>query len=265
MPDAAADEIDADRLRDLLAASGSEPAVDLSYLPDCASSNAECLRTGLHASLTLCARQSAGRGRRGNAWHSPASGNIYMSLGIRSRLPGTLLGLLPLQVGVSIAGVLHDLGYAGVGLKWPNDLMFDGRKLGGVLIESRALADGGLLLAVGLGLNCRHAGAIASIVERPVASLDEILPDLDRELLIACLARAMLADIEAFDAERVAGLIADFLRLDGWVGQAVCVRTVEEELHGVYDGIAHDGRLRVAVDGLGLRHFAAADISLRRA
>lgn len=82
--------------------------------------------------------QSAGRGRRGREWHSPSARNIYCTIGLQKVLPAKHQGLLSIVTGLAICRTLRQQAGAAVRLKWPNDLLAEGRKFGGILIESRA-------------------------------------------------------------------------------------------------------------------------------
>jgi BirA family transcriptional regulator, biotin operon repressor / biotin---[acetyl-CoA-carboxylase] ligase len=115
----------------------------------------------------LAEYQSAGRGRRGRQWLSPPGAGICLSVGGRVPAAPSDYAALPTAVGVACAAALEALGVRGIGLKWPNDLLLDGGKLGGILIELRGESQGPATVAVGLGLNIvarrrGHAGSIAS-------------------------------------------------------------------------------------------------------
>jgi len=99
-------------------------------------------------------RQRAGRGRRGRRWLSDRPDNIYCSIGLVLEITPEALGLLPLLTGVCLAEALQRQGFQ-PRLKWPNDLLIGGRKLGGILIENRALGSDRHALTVGFGLNRR--------------------------------------------------------------------------------------------------------------
>jgi len=265
MPEASQPGLDVQRLDLLLNPPGCRQVFALNYHASCPSTNAQCLQASRHASLVVADHQSAGRGRRGNDWHSPAAGNIYLSLGVQLDLNSALLGLVSLQVGVSVAHCMHERGHGDVRLKWPNDLMLEGRKLGGILIETRPLSSTGFFLAIGLGLNSSADDSSFAAIDRPVASLGHGAVEVDRELLIAGLARRILADVTRLNEQRVDALIECFLALDEWVGQGVSVHTRSDSLHGIYEGIERDGQIRLRLDDGSISRFAAADIALRRA
>ena len=98
--------------------------------------------------------QSAGKGRRGRQWVSPFGSNIYMSILWRFQQDGIACTAgLSLAVGVAVIRALKTYGFNEVGLKWPNDIYCQGKKLGGILIEVSGEADGPCAVIIGLGLN----------------------------------------------------------------------------------------------------------------
>ena len=101
--------------------------------------------------VVVASRQTAARGRQGRAWLSP-SGNLFLSLLLRPTLPAESAGLVPLAAGVAAAEAAAEWGVA-VQLKWPNDLVVRSRKLGGVLVEASAGAEGLETVVVGVGMN----------------------------------------------------------------------------------------------------------------
>ncbi|WP_457395759.1 biotin--[acetyl-CoA-carboxylase] ligase, partial [Roseateles sp. P5_E1] len=103
--------------------------------------------------VLLAERQTGGRGRRGRTWASPLAANVYLS--VLRLFSGGLVRLsgLSLVAGIAVAEALHDLGYVQAGLKWPNDLMVDGRKLVGLLAEGGGEYAGPARAVIGIGIN----------------------------------------------------------------------------------------------------------------
>jgi len=116
----------------------SDAPLNLVYLDECESTNIECMQQAVHNTIVIAESQSAGRGRRGRQWYSPVEQNIYCSIGLNKTIKAEYLGLISLQVAVCIVNVLREQGYSEVGLKWPNDILCQGKKLGGILIETKA-------------------------------------------------------------------------------------------------------------------------------
>ena len=130
-------------------------------------------------------RQTAGRGRRGRTWISEP-GNLYASHVVVHDEPRGAMGLMPLAAALALMEALTattDLGPR-FGLKWPNDVLVDGCKVAGILLEAEAAPDGGTAVVTGFGVNCRHAPDTAPY---PVASLASLETDLAPEVLLAAL------------------------------------------------------------------------------
>lgn len=126
------------------------------------STNARLLARGRHAEVCIAEVQTQGRGRLGRTWHAAAGSGVLLSLAWKfasaAAAPGGLSGL-SLAAAVGVCRALESLGVTLVGVKWPNDLVAAGRgKVGGILVQSRALGDGVLAVA-GVGVNVCFGGA----------------------------------------------------------------------------------------------------------
>lgn len=145
--------------------------------------------------------QTGGRGRRGRAWSSPPGCGLYVSLIVRPRFGAEQAGTLPLLAGLCVAELARSLG-AEARLKWPNDVLVNGRKLAGVLCEARVEA-GCIVAVVGVGLNLRtpdggygaDVPAIALGTERPAREVAEQLATRFFEALSALPTDAPIASI----------------------------------------------------------------------
>src|SRR5678815_1226990 len=115
------------------------PGVEVRVVERCTSTN-DMLLKETHPVLLAAEEQTAGRGRRGRRWHSAPEAGLTFSLGRRIRRPARELAALSLVAGVAAARALRALGVRRAALKWPNDLLVDGAKLGGILVEARTPA-----------------------------------------------------------------------------------------------------------------------------
>ncbi len=229
---------------------------------DIDSTNAELLRRGhtqTTGSVLLAEAQSAGRGRRGRTWASPPGANLYFSLYWRFAAGPRALGGLSLAIGVACAEALRAIGAAAVGVKWPNDLVAHGRKLGGLLIELAHDA-----AVIGVGVNVRMPQAAAAGIDQPWIDLAELDCDVSRNRLAARLIDEIVAALIQFEANGFDAFVERWDALDALAGRRVLVQAGEREHRGVAQGVAPDGGLRVLLDQ-GLRVFHSADVSLRPA
>jgi len=205
--------------------------------------------------------QSAGRGRRGRTWLGALGGSLMFSLLWRfERGVGHLAGL-SLAAGVAMARALRECGVAEAQVKWPNDLLVDGRKLGGILIETSGEMQGPSVAVIGVGVNHR-LGERAAAIDQPatdVASHCAAAPS--RNLLLARALAHLVAILDAFDRSGFAPLREEWRSLHACQGQRVLVTPPREAAYeaDVVD-VAEDGALLVAAGGRTLR-LASAEIT----
>jgi len=232
----------------------------------CPSTNALLLAEppGSGATLLAAELQTAGRGRRGRRWISPRGAGLTFSLRTVLACGPRQSAGLPLAAGVAIARALRALGAAEVALKWPNDLMARGAKLGGVLIETRP-AQGGTLAVIGVGLNCRRLPQADARLRRAVIALEQLLAPLpSRNLLAARLALELLAVLARFEARGLDAVRGDWEALHADAGRRLRLRLADgRQLTGVAAGLASDGALQLVTRG-GLRSVPGAQLRSAR-
>lgn len=239
-------------------------ALDVAWSLD--STNSELLRrdTPPHGvSALLAEQQTGGRGRRGRQWASPVAANLYLSLARHFSGGLARLGGLSLVTGVAVAEALRALGYAGTGLKWPNDLLVDDRKLGGVLVEGGGEHGGPVRAIIGIGINVRMPATFAAGIDQPwidLAALGGTTPD--RNALAAALLSHLLPALEQFDRDGLAPFLSRFAPLDVLAGREVAIHGSRQTRHGVAGGLAEDGALRVLIDDA-WENVHAGEISVR--
>jgi BirA family biotin operon repressor/biotin-[acetyl-CoA-carboxylase] ligase len=221
------------------------PGVEVRRVERCGSTNTVLLReTALAAPVLLVAgEQTAGRGRRGRRWHSAPGDGLAFSLARVVRRPARELAALALVAGVATARALRALG-APVELKWPNDLVAGGGKLGGILVETRA-AGRGTLAVFGIGINLRGADDLARRLHRPVAGLDQFIA-ANEEQVIANIATSLMAALDAFEAEGFEAAKGEWEAMHAHAGQRLKVRLADgRSVTGIAAGLADDGALQL--------------------
>ncbi|HKJ51516.1 MAG TPA: biotin--[acetyl-CoA-carboxylase] ligase [Gammaproteobacteria bacterium] len=241
--------------------------LDWIYRHSTTSTNADVIghyRRERREAVAVSDTQTAGRGRRGRQWHSPPGANIYCSLGLFKALPVNRLALLGIVTAVALCRALRAVSGAEVKLKWPNDLLVAGGKLGGILVESQPHDDGLYFFAIGFGINLALADIDFDAIGQPAASLGAAATRaLERgDLLIAAL-DTLVPELRSFDAG-AGDLATQFAAYDAFHGKPVEVVDGERRIRGIDRGIAADGQLQIET-GDGLQHFSAAEISLRAA
>ena len=168
-------------------------------------------------------------------------------------------------MGVAVAQALAAAGADGIGLKWPNDVLFQRRKLGGILVELQGDALGPAAAVVGIGINVRLTGRVRAQVDQPAADLAEAGCSADRNVLLAGLLVRLAAVMERFTGEGFAAFEAPFRALHVLHGEAAQVLLPDgRALHGVVEGTAGDGALLLRTAG-GLMRLHGGEASLRAA
>jgi BirA family transcriptional regulator, biotin operon repressor / biotin---[acetyl-CoA-carboxylase] ligase len=232
------------------------------------STNQQLLRTPDLSSGRVCLAeaQSAGRGRRGRGWVATPCHNILLSMSWRFETGPAGLAGLSLAAGVAVLRALDDFGVHDAGLKWPNDILRDGRKLAGLLIDLRGEASGPSLVILGLGLNVHLAPNEAAHIDQPWAALREILPaPVDRNRLAGLLILHLGKMFRTFEHAGFEAFRAEWEGHHLYAGQPVRLHTGHEDVLGTVAGIDAQGGLRVHVAGGELRTFHSGDVSLRAA
>ena len=228
------------------------------------STNARLLAATLPGPAACVAEfQSAGRGRRGRAWYAPFGASVCLSLAYPFLHTPPGFGGIGLVAGVAAVDALAGLGYRGIALKWPNDLVVDGAKLGGLLVESRTEAGGQTRAVAGIGLNWRlPAGADAAIDQRwtDLAALPAALPE--RDAVVAALINALMAAFDEFSSKGFTPFRARWRAVDALAGRAVTVRLDNAAVDGTAAGIDDDGALRIVTPD-GILRFTAGEVSVR--
>ena len=233
------DRLDADAIR--------VPGVEVQVLGHCTSTNSLLLaRAAARAVLLAADEQSAGRGRRGRRWHSPAGAGVLFSLATPLVRPVRELAGLSIVAGLAAVRALRALGAMEVGLRWPNDLLVHGAKLGGILVETRARGKG-CLAVVGIGVNYRAVPGLGARLRRRVAALESLLRPLPaRNAVIEVIGCELLAALRAFDDTGFAAFRADWPALDAFAGQRLRVRLDDgRTVAGMAAGVAADGALQL--------------------
>ncbi|QYF94547.1 biotin--[acetyl-CoA-carboxylase] ligase [Massilia sp. PAMC28688] len=209
--------------------------------------------------LLIAERQSAGRGRAGRSWLS-GEDSLTFSLAWKFPLPLHALSGLPLAVGVALAETLDQLGVR-VQLKWPNDVLKDGAKLAGILVETQAAPDG-VWAVIGIGMNLIMPDALEQRIGRPAAGAPW-LARMDRDTLMAQLLNHLAASLRHFEQAGFAAFCARWNRLHAFQGSEVAIidRGVTLE-QGVAAGVDDCGVLLLDT-AAGRVPVMAGDVSLR--
>jgi BirA family biotin operon repressor/biotin-[acetyl-CoA-carboxylase] ligase len=225
-----------------------------------------------HGRVELAERQTAGKGRRGRQWTSPA-GNILLSMGWNFAAPSSSLSSLALMVALSVCRALEAAGLRGHGIKWPNDIQVSGAKLCGILVELSSRGTTGCSAVIGIGINVRVNEQSAGTIDQHWTDL-ESLPGVrisDRNHLTAMILQELLGRL-ASDADEFGSELADhWPAWDLLCGKQVRVVRDDMVFEGEARGVDEQGALRLlipAADGVEngeIMTFHSGEVSVRLA
>lgn len=221
--------------------------------------------------VCLAERQQAGRGRRGRAWVSPFGANIYLSLLWRFTLTAESLTGLGLAIGVAVNRALHETGLTDAGLKWPNDILWQNRKLAGILLEMSGEMSGPCAVVIGVGLNVRMPASVAQartpLIDQPWVDLETALGrPISRNQLATKLIQHIIYVIQDFELHGFNFLHKEWAQHDLAQGQPVTLHlphhTGNRTVNGIGRGVDASGALLLE-DHTGVRHYPSGEVSLR--
>lgn len=231
----------------------------LTFLPVVGSTNDEVrdrLESGAGHGVAVCAgEQTGGRGRHGRQWFSPPGTSLYLSVGLRgAELPG-FLHRIPLAAAVASANAISSMTGTSPAIKWPNDLLYDGRKLGGILCEALTRNHQVYAAVVGIGLNVSlPLQQVPEHLQGRAASIHEFAGDSgipEIPALAGLIHQQLLLQVDALRDGQLAPLLERVRELDVTAGRRVSFQDAGGIATGLALGLEPDGALRVRVDSAG--------------
>ena len=237
-------------------------------LPEVESTNSLLMQSGGCGDVCLAERQTAGRGRRGRQWFSPYGRNLYLSVRWHFEQGVAALEGLSLAIGVLLAETLDRIGIAGVQLKWPNDLLCGGNKLGGILIEVGGDLTGECVVVVGVGLNIFMSDVLregaAERIDQPWTDLKRQGFTGSRSDLCGAILSSLLPALNAYPAHGFARYQERWEKSCAYLSHPIKVILPTGSSEGILLGVDGQGALRVATKDGDLL-FSGGEISLRSA
>ena len=215
----------------------------------------ECFQVG---------EQTKGRGRRGKQWVSQSGDGLYLSIILCPDAPrSTWAGLsfmASLAVFKTLLGFIEDAHVPACSLKWPNDILYDKRKLAGILLE--ASTEG---VVVGCGINLANAPMIGQTDFPPVALKELVTSQLVDSKVLACAVICQMAELYAtWQAGGIEIILGEWRSYCDMKGKSLRIQTVKDEIIGTYEGIGSDGHLLVRKAGGRIVQIAAGDVEILR-
>jgi BirA family biotin operon repressor/biotin-[acetyl-CoA-carboxylase] ligase len=206
--------------------------------------------------------QVQGRGRRGRSWSSPFGANLAISLGVAVAVTPARLGGVSLVVGLAVVEALEQLQVSGLALKWPNDVLLGGDKLGGILIEMTQ-ARGGTELVVGIGLNVALPETVRAILPPGIADLAGAGVTAPRSVVAARVISAVVEFVGEFARQGFEPFLAPFNARHAFHGKECTVLMGERRIAGRVAGVTQSGEL-ILLTADGPRTFHGGEVSLRQ-
>ena len=230
------------------------------------------LRSG---DVCLAEHQSAGKGRRGRSWLTPLGSQVSMSLVFEFNSGISEIAGLSLAVGLAVVQTLEKLGYEGIGLKWPNDIVLMSgqakaatlKKLGGILLEIRGDISGPCQVIIGLGLNV-NVVSLQTKIEQPwidlsaVANKQQMSLPIDRNQLCAQLLNELAELLTDYAQVGFSYYQQAWMQRDVFYGKKVKLLSESHEEYGIERGVDEQGQLIVETDS-GVKVYNGGEVSLR--
>jgi BirA family biotin operon repressor/biotin-[acetyl-CoA-carboxylase] ligase len=215
--------------------------------------------------VVLAEEQTAGRGRAGHSWHSERATGIYATLLLRPRLSPVQAPLLTMLAGISAHSAIREHTGLNLDLKWPNDILFRGKKLGGILTEMHAEPSQVRFVIVGIGLNVNQEKFPADLRALATSLRVETGKAQSRLELLVRLLREFETDYNRFIADGPENIIRRFASVSSFTqGERVRVTNGPQSFGGVTDGLSPEGFLRVRRDGGESVTVIAGDVAIDR-
>ena len=208
--------------------------------------------------------QSAGKGRRGRTWVSPYGSNLYMSILWRFQQGGiTATAGLSLAVGVAVIRALRQHHIHDIGLKWPNDIYSQGKKLGGILIEVSGETDGPCSAVIGLGLNLFLPASEAQTITQAWTDLSNVkgAGSISRNQLAASLLSHILDVVNGFETIGIQPYLDEWRNYDCLQGQTATLYIGQQHIDGIVEGIDNNGLLLIKRTDGTIQAFASGEVS----
>jgi len=218
-----------------------------------------------HGEVVIAEAQTAGRGRRGRTWVSPPRRNVYLSVVLRPDLPPGRAAELTLVASLAVCDALRQAGVEEAGIKWPNDVLVSGRKIGGILTELAAEPDrvNWVVIGIGVNVNARAEDFPAELREEATSILIERGQPAPRALFAAALLATLERWLDRHAEEGFAPIREAWRERNVTLGQDVVVRTDGREIAGRAEDLDESGALLVRTPS-GVERVLAGDVVLAR-
>ena len=214
--------------------------------------------------ICFAEHQTAGKGRRGRQWLSPYGSNIYMSILWRFQQGGIASTAgLSLAIGVAVIRALKQLNISDVGLKWPNDIYSQGKKLGGILIEVSGETDGPCAAVIGLGLNLFLPENQAQGIAQAWTDISKISGEIkvSRNKLAGFILNDVLTIVSDFETCGIKAYLDEWRSYDCLKGKEATLFMGQQQIQGIVEGIDDNGLLLIKKADGSVKAYASGEVS----
>ena len=213
--------------------------------------------------VCLAEHQTGGKGRRGRDWISPFGSNIYMSILWRFTNGPSAISALSLAMGVAVVRALSRINIQDVGLKWPNDIFWQGKKLGGILVEVSGESDGPCKAVVGLGLNLFLPETAAVNITQEWVDLKQIMPGslISRNYLTSLLINELFQVLATYETASINTYLNEWRSYDCLKGKPATLYIGERQYQGVVEGVDDQGLLLLKDAAGSIKAYASGEVS----
>jgi len=218
-----------------------------------------------HSKVKICLAeyQTEGRGRRGRQWVASPFRDLILSIAWTFESGPAAITGLSLAAAVAVVQALESCGVSGCGIKWPNDIFWQNRKLGGVLVDIHGEISGPCQSVIGLGLNIGLQDQSGENIGQPWVRVNDIVPQpLDRNMLAGRIITSLLDMLEKFESAGLSPFRSEWERLHLYNGRRVEIRDSTFSGIGIVQGIDASGALLVKGEQGKIRRCISGEVSL---
>ena len=209
--------------------------------------------------------QTKGKGRSGRTWHSPPGVGVFLSVLLRPVIPAKHIPQLTLMAGVAVAMAVNKISPIPVSLKWPNDILLNGRKLGGILCELVSGQDGwGVVIGIGVNVNHQRDQFPEDLRDLATSLLLENGHATDRTLMAISILERLDEGYQDYLQGGTEPLTKNWTQLTDMFGKPVCLTLGKQSISGTALGLDEQGRLIVCMENGQKRAFSSGEVTLHR-
>ncbi len=206
--------------------------------------------------VVITEEQTAGKGRLGRPWQANPNENLMFSLVLRPRVSADSLNLLPLYVAVAVAQAIEAVTGLNVDCKWPNDILYKGKKVAGILIEGSVKQNAVDYVVIGIGVNVNQVRFDGELSTKASSLRMEARKEIDRAVLFREILKGLESDYMSFQTSGFQSVVPQWLARSSMVNRTISISQQGNTISGVVKGLSADGGLVLQTNGAEKTVFA---------